>query len=283
MSTSLESFPYDVALSFAGQDRDYVDAVARFLAERGTAVFYDEFEQVNLWGKDLIIYLDEVYRTKARYCVIFISRHYAASLWASHEVRSAFSRAFKEHGEYILPVRFDDTEIPGMHATVAYIDARNRGPEFVGELIRQKLDGQTRMNDGDASTLRGGGSLVRVLVAAFIAILGQTAPSPARAIRMVDTRSSANANVDGEDLTLAVRIRLRWSQTDIPVLNRHVIIHRYGEVSGEYISDINGEVISNLAPGHYVVVIDGPGGRRMDFEVSPSSTSLVVELGDLLR
>ena len=42
---------YQVALSFAGEQRDYVDAVAQHLAARSIAVFYDGFEQAGLWGR----------------------------------------------------------------------------------------------------------------------------------------------------------------------------------------------------------------------------------------
>ena len=43
---------YQVALSFAGEQRDYVDQVARALYMRGIKVFYDRFETIRLWGKD---------------------------------------------------------------------------------------------------------------------------------------------------------------------------------------------------------------------------------------
>ena len=42
---------YDVALSFAGEDRPYVQQVAQRLVESGIKVFYDDFEKVDLWGK----------------------------------------------------------------------------------------------------------------------------------------------------------------------------------------------------------------------------------------
>lgn len=44
---------YDVALSFAGEDRKYVEAVAVELKKLGIQVFYDKFETTDLWGKDL--------------------------------------------------------------------------------------------------------------------------------------------------------------------------------------------------------------------------------------
>jgi TIR domain len=133
-------YQYDVAFSFAGEDRFYVDKVAKYLENSGIKVFYDIFETIGLWGKDLYTHLDEVYRNKARYCVMFISQHYRRKSWTNHERESAQARAFKENSEYILPVRFDDTEIPGVLPTVGYISLRDLEPDELAELIIKKLD-----------------------------------------------------------------------------------------------------------------------------------------------
>lgn len=133
------TYDYDVALSFAGEDREYVEQVAEILKKRRVRVFYDRFEQIDLWGKDLYMHLDEVYRLEARYCVMFISKHYASKLWTNHERRSAQARAFKENKEYILPVRFDDTDIPGILDTVGYIDARELSPDEIADMVMEKL------------------------------------------------------------------------------------------------------------------------------------------------
>lgn len=130
---------YDVALTFAGEDRRYVETVATKLKEAEVRVFYDRLEEATLWGKDLYTHLDEVYRKLARYCVMFISKHYRDKLWTNHERESAQARAFEENQEYILPARFDDTEIPGVRPTTGYLDLRRHSPESVAELILQKL------------------------------------------------------------------------------------------------------------------------------------------------
>ena len=132
-------FEYDVCLSFAGENRSYVEQVAETMRGLGIRVFYDLYEQVNLWGKDLYVHLDEIYRTKAQYCVMFISKEYAAKLWTSHERRSAQARAFKENKEYILPVRFDDTEIPGLPPTVGYLSLSEFTPTQLADMIKAKL------------------------------------------------------------------------------------------------------------------------------------------------
>ena len=109
---------YDVALSFAGEDREYVGEVAAFLKANGVRTFFDDYERTELWGKDLYTHLDDVYRNQARYCVMFLSSHYKEKVWTNHERQSAQTRAFQESTEYVLPARFDDTEIPGITPTV---------------------------------------------------------------------------------------------------------------------------------------------------------------------
>lgn len=131
---------YHVALSFAGEDRDYVEKVAVNLKAAGVEVFYDLFEEADLWGKDLYAHLSEVYQKKAIYTVIFVSVAYRDKLWTNHERRSAQARAFSESSEYILPALFDKTvEIPGLLKTTGHIDLTKKTPEQLADLIVQKL------------------------------------------------------------------------------------------------------------------------------------------------
>src|SRR5690606_32315449 len=111
-------YKYQVALSFAGEDRDYVNAVAELLKGNGIKVFYDKFEQVDLWGKDLGIHFDYVYRRDSQYFVPFISKKYQEKIWTHYEVRTAIARAIENKEEYILPVKLDDTELDGIRSTI---------------------------------------------------------------------------------------------------------------------------------------------------------------------
>lgn len=130
---------YDVVLSFAGEDRKYVEQTAKYLKSKGVKVFYDKYETVNLWGKDLYQHLDDTYQKKAKYAVIFISEAYSKKLWPNHELKSAQARAFRENQEYILPVRFDETEIPGIRSTIGYLSLKDFSPSQLGKKIVEKL------------------------------------------------------------------------------------------------------------------------------------------------
>ena len=151
-----ESFRYDVTVSFAGEDRPKVEQLVRLLRRNGVHVFYDAWEQADLWGKDLYKHLDEIYRYEARYCLIFVSEHYVKKAWTKHELRSAQARAFEEHSEYILPIRLDDAELPGLPPTIAYLDARTMSFNEICHLFLskfgfvRKIDIDTLLNSKDS-------------------------------------------------------------------------------------------------------------------------------------
>jgi len=132
---------YDVCLSFAGEQRDYVELIARDLKAAGLDVFYDQDEDIApmLWGRDLGEYLDYIYREASRFCLMFISADYARKEWTKHERRSALARVIKEGGGYLLPARFDDTELPGLRPTTGYLDLREVAPKTLVEYLVKKL------------------------------------------------------------------------------------------------------------------------------------------------
>jgi len=134
-----QNYEYDIALSFAGEDRNYVEETAKFLQKFGYKVFYDKYEIANLWGKNLYTHLQDIYFKKAKYTVMFISQHYRDKLWTNHERESAQARALSEKVEYILPARFDDTAVPGLLPTINYIDLGSYTPEKFADVIKEKV------------------------------------------------------------------------------------------------------------------------------------------------
>ncbi len=68
-----------------------------------------------------------------------MSKFYRDKVWTNHERESAQARAFSQKGEYILPVKFDDTVIPGIRPTVSYIDGQKHGPIELSQIIIKKL------------------------------------------------------------------------------------------------------------------------------------------------
>lgn len=137
---SESGFPYDVAISFAGTERQYADRLAHLVRDAGHKVFYDDFYPEQLWGKDLFTHFDRIYRKDSRFCVIFVSSEYSQRIWTTHERRSAQARALEEKGnEYILPIRVDETELDGLPPTVGYLSLDQYSIEEIAELLVKKL------------------------------------------------------------------------------------------------------------------------------------------------
>lgn len=132
-------YKYDFGLSFAGEDREYPKELARLLKDERVRVFYDNDEEADLWGQDLYQKFQQIYGQECRFFIPFVSANYIAKRWPKHELKQAQARDFKSDVEYILPLRLDDTELPGINDTTAYVDLRTRSMEDVAQLCLKKL------------------------------------------------------------------------------------------------------------------------------------------------
>ena len=139
------AYDYDIAVSFAGEDREYVERFVRRLKDFNVRVFYDQDELAAMWGENLVDYLQAVYTRRARYAVLFVSQNYVRKKWTRYERQTVQGRALEQAtSPYVLPIRLDDTELPGLHSTVGYLDARHMDLDAIVDIVQQKL-GQTRV------------------------------------------------------------------------------------------------------------------------------------------
>lgn len=134
-------FKYDVCFSFASEQVSYVEKVYEQLVNNDIKVFFDKSSDIEmeLWGTNLLEQFYSVYKKQSRFCVMFISKEYAEKAWTRFERRSALERAFEKDDIYILPVRFDNTELPGLHGATKYINADQKTPSELSDLIVRKV------------------------------------------------------------------------------------------------------------------------------------------------
>ncbi|MDP8163226.1 TIR domain-containing protein [Pasteurella skyensis] len=143
MPNVAKKYPFDVAISFAGQDREIAEQLSDHLIELGLTVFYDKLEEHKLLGKNLFQYLQEIYKDSAQTCIVLISQHYMKKPWTLHELEQIQARIFEARVngeiEYLLPVRIDDTEIPGINSIIGYLDIREKSISEVAKIIYKKI------------------------------------------------------------------------------------------------------------------------------------------------
>jgi hypothetical protein len=132
-------FEYDVALSFAREDRAVSEELAGLLRARNIRVYEDEYQATPLGVSDIVTHIAELFRIRARYCVMLLSRHYPLKKWTEAERTSAQEHALRDANEYILPVRLDDTLVPGAAETTGYRDLRQHSIRSIVDWLESKL------------------------------------------------------------------------------------------------------------------------------------------------
>jgi hypothetical protein len=161
------TYRYDLAISFAGEQRDLAGNLARRLDASGYSVFFDEFRQAELWGSDLSIALSDVYSRQSRYCLILLSTDYLIKPWTNHERQSAISQFISRRSDYILCLKIDDVDLPGFPTIVGYLSLHQVGLDGVYGLLLRKLGLPNHENQLSHLNADDTNSARRVLEACF--------------------------------------------------------------------------------------------------------------------
>ena len=139
--TKMQEYTYDVAISFAGEDRIFAEYLAQSLQSK-FRVFYDGFEKASLWGDDLSETLPRKY-SSSRYCVIVQSEEYLEKMWTTLERQAIILEFLSRRGKnYVLPIviRNCSSSIPGLSGLVGYIAVKSRSDwDLVVRLLFEKL------------------------------------------------------------------------------------------------------------------------------------------------
>lgn len=134
-----DEYPWDLAVSFAGEDRSTVLEFVKRLEEKGIFPFYDFNQQAQLWGVDLQKKLADIYANDALYMVIFISSKYPEKDWTRFEFEIGKSAESKRPEAYILPIIIEDVPIVGLANTLGKVFLNEHSIEYCVNLIVDKL------------------------------------------------------------------------------------------------------------------------------------------------
>jgi hypothetical protein len=143
-----------IALSFAGENRPYVEMVANELTNNigQERVLYDKYYEAEFARINLDTHLMKLYLNESKLIAVFLCENYAKKEWCGLEWR-AIRDLIKKRSEHIMPLRFDDSNIDGLFSTDGYIDINGRTPENVASLILDRLDLSNRaINDNQKKT-----------------------------------------------------------------------------------------------------------------------------------
>jgi hypothetical protein len=132
---------YDLAVSFAGEHREFVERTVRACEKLGLRVFYDRNKNNEWWGKNFIREQRTVYASGTRYFVPFISTEYLSKPIPMDEFSAAMMTAVKQGDGYILPVLIGNVQVPPdlLHPHIHYLRAEAYTPEQLAEQLRARV------------------------------------------------------------------------------------------------------------------------------------------------
>ncbi|MET9225417.1 toll/interleukin-1 receptor domain-containing protein [Lentzea sp. NPDC003310] len=134
---------YDVAVSFAGAQRDEVEPLVRACQQLGVKVFYDKDKTVEFWGSYLHYDMRDIYGgAQARYFMPFLSREYLASPWPMDEFHAAALHALEiMGGGYILPIMVGDVQVPSrlLSRAIGYLKLENYTTDELAGIVARKV------------------------------------------------------------------------------------------------------------------------------------------------
>ena len=132
---------FRVALSYPGDERALVAAVADELAERLTQekVFYDRFFEYELSRPNLDVYLQDIYRNQADLVVVFVCSNYEKRDWCHLEWRAIRTFIKERRDDELMFVRTDAGEVAGLFPIDGCLDAARYTPVEIADAIMKRL------------------------------------------------------------------------------------------------------------------------------------------------
>jgi hypothetical protein len=132
---------FRIALSFPGEHREFVGQVAAHLAASvgRERILYDQYYEAEFARPNLDTYLQEFYHKQSELIAVFLCADYEHKEWCGLEWRAIRDLIKRRHSSIIMPLRFDNTEIPGLFSIDGYISIDGRAADEVAKLILDRL------------------------------------------------------------------------------------------------------------------------------------------------
>lgn len=120
---STTSYKFDIAISFAGENRKLADYISTILSILDFEIFYDELYEANYLGSSWSEKFEEIFNNESRYVVCLLDSNHKEKIWPTFE-RECFQERIKEQA--VIPIFLDDTKFVGIPQDIVGIKFKFR-------------------------------------------------------------------------------------------------------------------------------------------------------------
>jgi formylglycine-generating enzyme len=134
-----EEYKYDVAISFAEEDKPIAKIISSALKDIGLVSYFYEDENAENWGENLFNIIINRYREEARFSLILISKNYLHKKWANIERQIIETIPAREGSAYLLPLIIDDVKSDWITDSILTVRWKDN-PKEIALMIKEKMD-----------------------------------------------------------------------------------------------------------------------------------------------
>lgn len=133
---------YDVAVSYASEQRSYVERFVKRLQSHKMSIYYDRDAQAQMVGMILDQKLHKIYIQESKHCVLFLSHEYIKKPVTRYESSIILSESlYEENFMYIF--KFDNVTLPGLNRNFVYSSLGDYPePEQYADFIYEVISGK---------------------------------------------------------------------------------------------------------------------------------------------
>ncbi|MDM5125673.1 TIR domain-containing protein [Aeromonas salmonicida] len=137
----VEEMRFKVALSFPGEKREYVSAVATEVKKRlgKEAIFYDRDFTAQLARPNLDTLLQRIYLSNSDLVVVFLCADYEQKSWCGLEWRAIRSIIKNKNDHAIMFMKFDNADVSGTFPIDGYVNLADHSPLEVARMIVERV------------------------------------------------------------------------------------------------------------------------------------------------
>ena len=128
---------YDVGISYASEQQEYVMNVVKIIEAEHKKVFFAPNKEKVFKAKDMYEEFYKMYRYQCRYIACFISEEYRKKDYTMHEFTTALLRNKKENYNCIIPIYFGRRGMEGLDEAISYLEADKM---YAVEIANQIVD-----------------------------------------------------------------------------------------------------------------------------------------------
>jgi hypothetical protein len=130
-------YKYDIGISYASEQKEYVKQLADSLDKAGLKYFVDFNEPERLWGTYIPEELRKIYVEESRIILVILSSEYTEKAYTKFESRIACERNLSD--DSFLIIKTDDVTLPWLNSTYGFMNSSDHSVDEIANFLKKKL------------------------------------------------------------------------------------------------------------------------------------------------